>query len=113
MAGRHLPHHEPQDGQDGGEGAGRGEGEQGAQGCGATAPAPWHQARSPRQAEAEEEGSPSPLSPASSTEEPSHEKMPLSYLEMEEDAHPAISRQLSSGEHGPQPAPGPSPRTLS
>lgn len=42
-----------------------------------------------------------PLSPASSTEEPSHEKVPLSYLEMEEDRHPSISRQLSSGEPGP------------
>lgn len=29
MAGCHLPHHEPQDGQDGREGTGRGEGEQG------------------------------------------------------------------------------------
>lgn len=56
-------------------------------------------------AEAEEEGSPSPLSPASSTEEPSHEKMPLSYLEMEEDAHPAISRQLSSGSEASSPSP--------
>ncbi|KAM6061327.1 SAM and SH3 domain-containing protein 3 isoform 3-T3 [Chlamydotis macqueenii] len=45
----------------------------------------------------EEEGSLCPLSPASSTEEPSHEKVPLSYLEMEEDGHPSLSRQLSSG----------------
>ncbi|XP_075576943.1 LOW QUALITY PROTEIN: SAM and SH3 domain-containing protein 3 [Pelecanus crispus] len=47
--------------------------------------------------EVEEEGSPCPLSPAGSTEEPSHEKMPLSYLETEEDGHPSLSRQLSSG----------------
>lgn len=78
-------------------------------GCGAKVPAPQHQARSPQQAEAEEEGSPSPLSPTSSMEEPSHEKVPLSYMELEEDGHPAVSRQLSSGEHGPQPAPSPSP----
>ncbi|XP_010565408.1 PREDICTED: SAM and SH3 domain-containing protein 3 isoform X4 [Haliaeetus leucocephalus] len=45
----------------------------------------------------EEEGSLCPLSPAGSTEEPSHEKVPLSYLEMEEDGHPSVSRQLSSG----------------
>ncbi|KAM6117279.1 SAM and SH3 domain-containing protein 3 [Pterocles gutturalis] len=46
----------------------------------------------------EEEGSPCPLSPAGSTEEPSHEKVPLSFPEMEEeDGHPSLSRQLSSG----------------
>lgn len=49
----------------------------------------------------EEEGSLCPLSPGSSTEEPSLDKLPLSYLEMEEDGHPSISRQLSSGEPGP------------
>lgn len=47
----------------------------------------------------EEEGSLCPLSPG--TEGPSHDKLPLSYLEMEEDGHPSISRQLSSGEPGP------------
>ncbi|KAM6300167.1 SAM and SH3 domain-containing protein 3 [Aegotheles albertisi] len=47
--------------------------------------------------EVEEEGSPCPPSPAGSTEEPSHEKVPLSYLEMEEEGHPLLSRQLSSG----------------
>ncbi|XP_063202340.1 SAM and SH3 domain-containing protein 3 isoform X4 [Chroicocephalus ridibundus] len=45
----------------------------------------------------EEEGPLCPPSPASSTEEPSHEKVPLSYVEMEEDGHPSLSRQLSSG----------------
>ncbi|XP_074691582.1 SAM and SH3 domain-containing protein 3 isoform X2 [Strix aluco] len=54
----------------------------------------------------EEEGSPCPLSPASSMEEPSHEKLPLSYLEMEEDGHPSISRQLSSGSEVSSPGPG-------
>ncbi|XP_075018742.1 SAM and SH3 domain-containing protein 3 isoform X2 [Calonectris borealis] len=54
----------------------------------------------------EEEGSLCPLSPASSTEEPSHEKMPLSYLEMEEDRHPSLSRQLSSGSEVSSPGPG-------
>lgn len=54
----------------------------------------------------EEEGSLCPLSPASSTEEPSHEKMPLSYLEMEEDRHPSVSRQLSSGSEVSSPGPG-------
>ncbi|NXX54385.1 SASH3 protein, partial [Scopus umbretta] len=57
----------------------------------------------------EEEGSPCPLSPAGSMEEPSHEKVPLSYLEMEEDGHPSISRQLSSGEPGPGRTPAPRP----
>ncbi|XP_038040472.1 SAM and SH3 domain-containing protein 3 isoform X2 [Anas platyrhynchos] len=56
-------------------------------------------------AEAEEEGSPSPLSPTSSTEEPSHEKVPLSYMELEEDGHPAVSRQLSSGSEASSPGP--------
>ncbi|NXW07103.1 SASH3 protein, partial [Fregetta grallaria] len=67
-----------------------------------------------KQGDVEEEGSLCPLSPASSTEEPSHEKMPLSYLEMEEDGHPSISRQLSSGEPGPgrTPAPRPTARTI-
>ncbi|XP_049684230.1 SAM and SH3 domain-containing protein 3 isoform X1 [Accipiter gentilis] len=50
-----------------------------------------------KQGDVEEEGSLCPLSPAGSTEEPSHEKVPLSYLEMEEDGHPSVSRQLSSG----------------
>ncbi|XP_053931582.1 SAM and SH3 domain-containing protein 3 isoform X3 [Cuculus canorus] len=53
----------------------------------------------------EEEESPGPLSPASSTEEPSHEKVPLSYLEMEEDGHPSISRQLSTGSEVSSPGP--------
>lgn len=57
----------------------------------------------------EEEGSLCPLSPAGSTEEPSHEKVPLSYLEMEEDGHPSVSRQLSSGEPGPGRTPAPHP----
>ncbi|NWV59104.1 SASH3 protein, partial [Malurus elegans] len=51
-----------------------------------------------KQGEVEEEGSPCPLSPASSTEEWSHDKVPLSYLELEEeDGRPALGRQLSSG----------------
>ncbi|XP_029852974.1 SAM and SH3 domain-containing protein 3 isoform X3 [Aquila chrysaetos chrysaetos] len=50
-----------------------------------------------KQGDVEEEGSLCPLSPAGSTEDPSHEKVPLSYLEMEEDGHPSVSRQLSSG----------------
>ncbi|XP_059680523.1 SAM and SH3 domain-containing protein 3 [Gavia stellata] len=54
----------------------------------------------------EEEGSLCPPSPAGSTEEPSHGKMPLSYLEMEEDGHPSISRQLSSGSEVSSPVPG-------
>ncbi|NXJ69379.1 SASH3 protein, partial [Rostratula benghalensis] len=49
--------------------------------------------------EMEEEGSLGPLSPTGSTEEPSNEKVPLSYVEMEEDGHPSLSRQLSSGSH--------------
>ncbi|NWW51283.1 SASH3 protein, partial [Pedionomus torquatus] len=51
--------------------------------------------------EVEEEGSLCPLSPTGSTEEPSHEKVPLSYVETEEDGHPSLGRQLSSGEPGP------------
>ncbi|NXN62972.1 SASH3 protein, partial [Himantopus himantopus] len=62
-----------------------------------------------KQGDVEEEGSPCPLSPDGSTEEPSHEKVPLSYLEMEEDGHPSISRQLSSGEPGPGTPPAPRP----
>ncbi|NXL64522.1 SASH3 protein, partial [Chordeiles acutipennis] len=63
-----------------------------------------------KQGDVEEEGSPSPLSPASSTEESSHQKMPLSYLEMEEDGQqPSLSRQLSSGEPGPGGMPAPRP----
>lgn len=51
----------------------------------------------------EEEGSPCPLSPASSMEEQSQEKVPLSYLELEEeeDGRPALGRQMSSGEASP------------
>ncbi|NXL48760.1 SASH3 protein, partial [Podilymbus podiceps] len=56
--------------------------------------------------EEEEEGSLCPPSPADSTEEPSHEKVPLAYLEMEEDGHPSISRQLSSGSEVSSPGPG-------
>ncbi|KAM6124707.1 SAM and SH3 domain-containing protein 3 [Phoenicopterus ruber ruber] len=55
--------------------------------------------------DAEEEGSPCPPSPAGSTEELSHEKVPLSYVEMEEDGHPSISRQLSSGSEVSSPGP--------
>ncbi|XP_025968703.2 SAM and SH3 domain-containing protein 3 isoform X3 [Dromaius novaehollandiae] len=62
-----------------------------------------------KQGDVEEEGSPSPLSPASSIEEPSHDKVPLSYLEMEEDGHPSIGRQLSSGSEVSSPSPSPSP----
>ncbi|XP_074771376.1 SAM and SH3 domain-containing protein 3 [Athene noctua] len=57
-------------------------------------------------ADVEEEGSSCPPSPASTMEEPSHEKLPLSYLEMEEDGHPPISRQLSSGSEISSPGPG-------
>ncbi|NXG59801.1 SASH3 protein, partial [Hemiprocne comata] len=53
------------------------------------------------QGDMEEEGSLCPPSPVSSTEEPSHEKVPLSYLEMEEEGHPPLSRQLSSGKPSP------------
>ncbi|XP_068007977.1 SAM and SH3 domain-containing protein 3 isoform X1 [Melanerpes formicivorus] len=60
--------------------------------------------------EVEEEELPCPPSPLGSVEEPSHEKLPLSYLEMEEDGHPApISRQLSDGSEAPSPGPGSSP----
>uniref|UniRef100_A0A8C3V2V3 SAM and SH3 domain containing 3 n=1 Tax=Catharus ustulatus TaxID=91951 RepID=A0A8C3V2V3_CATUS len=52
-----------------------------------------------KQGEVEEEGSPCPLSPGSSMEEQSHDKVPLSYLELEEeDRRPALARQMSSGE---------------
>ncbi|KAM6413477.1 SAM and SH3 domain-containing protein 3 [Rhynochetos jubatus] len=44
-----------------------------------------------RQGDVEEEGSPCPLSPAGSTEEPP------CHLETEEEGHPSVSRQLSSG----------------
>ncbi|NXQ80672.1 SASH3 protein, partial [Nyctibius grandis] len=64
-----------------------------------------------KQGDAEQEGgSPCPLSPTGSTEEPSHEKVPLSYLEMEEDGHPSLSRQLSSGSDASSPGPGGSSR---
>ncbi|NWY51931.1 SASH3 protein, partial [Chionis minor] len=63
----------------------------------------------PQQGDVEEEGSLCPLSPAGSTEESSHDKVPLSYLETEEDGHPSISRQLSSGEPGPGRTPAPRP----
>ncbi|XP_018769722.1 SAM and SH3 domain-containing protein 3 isoform X1 [Serinus canaria] len=47
---------------------------------------------------------PCPLSPASSVEEQSHEKVPLSYLELEEeDRCPALGRQMSSGSAIPSP----------
>ncbi|NXA45938.1 SASH3 protein, partial [Nothocercus julius] len=69
---------------------------------------------SPRQGDVEEDGSPSPLSPTSSIEEPSQDKVPLSYLEGEEDGHPSLGRQLSSGERSPARvplAPGPGQRS--
>ncbi|XP_038271373.1 SAM and SH3 domain-containing protein 3 [Dermochelys coriacea] len=44
-----------------------------------------------------EEGSMSPMLLDSSLEEPSLEKMPLSYMELEEDVHTPLSRQTSSG----------------
>ncbi|KAM7160420.1 SAM and SH3 domain-containing protein 3 [Macrochelys suwanniensis] len=44
-----------------------------------------------------EEGSMSPMSLDGSLEEPSLEKMPLSYVELEEDMHTPLSRQTSSG----------------
>ncbi|XP_041280308.1 SAM and SH3 domain-containing protein 3 isoform X2 [Onychostruthus taczanowskii] len=55
--------------------------------------------------EVEAEGPPCPLSPASSVEEQSHDKVPLSYLELEEeeDGHPALGRQMSSGSDIPSP----------
>ncbi|NXD27462.1 SASH3 protein, partial [Spelaeornis formosus] len=60
-----------------------------------------------KQGEVEEEGSPCPLSPASSTEEQSHDKAPLSYpeLEEEEDGRPALARQMSGGEASPDGTP--------
>ncbi|NXD37375.1 SASH3 protein, partial [Copsychus sechellarum] len=56
-----------------------------------------------KQGEGQEEGSPCPLSPGGSTEEQSRDKVPLSYLELEEeeDGRPALARQLSSGEASP------------
>ncbi|NXY88740.1 SASH3 protein, partial [Alcedo cyanopectus] len=54
-----------------------------------------------KQGDVEEEGSVCPPSPSGSMEESSHEKVPLSYLETEEDGHVSISRQLSSGKPGP------------
>ncbi|NWS81511.1 SASH3 protein, partial [Toxostoma redivivum] len=57
-----------------------------------------------KQGEAEEEGSPCPVSPGSSTEEQSHDKVPLSYLELEEDGRPALARQMSSGSDIPSPS---------
>ncbi|KAM6352905.1 SAM and SH3 domain-containing protein 3 isoform 9-T9 [Alca torda] len=63
-----------------------------------------------KQGDVEEEGSLCPPSPASSTEEPGHEKVPLSYVEMEEDGHPSLSRQLSSGSEVSSPGPGSSQR---
>ncbi|NXL76734.1 SASH3 protein, partial [Leptocoma aspasia] len=58
-----------------------------------------------KQGEVEVEGSPRPLSPASSAEEQSHDKVPLSYLELEEeeDGRPALGRQMSSGSDIPSP----------
>ncbi|NWW07738.1 SASH3 protein, partial [Oreocharis arfaki] len=58
-----------------------------------------------KQGEAEEEGSPCPLSPASSAKEWSHDKVPLSHLELqeEEDGRPALGRQMSSGSDIPSP----------
>lgn len=47
--------------------------------------------------EEEEEGSLCPLSPASSTEEPSHDKVPVPYLETEEDEQPPASSEPGSG----------------
>ncbi|EMP32093.1 SAM and SH3 domain-containing protein 3 isoform X2 [Chelonia mydas] len=44
-----------------------------------------------------EEGSMSPMFLDSSLEEPSLEKVPLSYVELEEDVHTPLSRQTSSG----------------
>ncbi|NWX59773.1 SASH3 protein, partial [Promerops cafer] len=52
-----------------------------------------------KQGDVEDEGAPCPLSPASSVEEQSHDKVPMSYLELEEeeDGRPALGRQTSSG----------------
>ncbi|NXG80750.1 SASH3 protein, partial [Baryphthengus martii] len=63
-----------------------------------------------KQGDVGEEGSVCPPSPAGSVEEPSHEKVPLSYMEMEEDGHVCISRQLSSGSDVSSPGPGSSSR---
>uniref|UniRef100_A0A8B9GEA6 SAM and SH3 domain containing 3 n=1 Tax=Amazona collaria TaxID=241587 RepID=A0A8B9GEA6_9PSIT len=46
--------------------------------------------------EEEEEGPMCPLSPAGSTEEPSHDKLPVPYLEMEEDEQPPLSSEPDS-----------------
>ncbi|NXH40997.1 SASH3 protein, partial [Dicaeum eximium] len=58
-----------------------------------------------KQGEVEVEGSPCPLSPASSTEEQSHDKVPPSYLELEEeeDGRLTLGRQMSSGSDIPSP----------
>ncbi|XP_071613913.1 SAM and SH3 domain-containing protein 3 isoform X3 [Heliangelus exortis] len=50
-----------------------------------------------RQGDTEEEEAACPLSPSSSIEEPILEKVPPPYLEMEEEGHPPVTRQLSSG----------------
>ncbi|XP_005046270.1 PREDICTED: SAM and SH3 domain-containing protein 3 isoform X2 [Ficedula albicollis] len=66
-----------------------------------------------KQGEGQEEGSPCPLSPGSSVEEQSRDKVPLSYLELEEeqDGRPALARQTSSGSDAPSPTePGDSKR---
>ncbi|XP_061224955.1 SAM and SH3 domain-containing protein 3 isoform X2 [Neopsephotus bourkii] len=46
--------------------------------------------------EEEEEGPLCPLSPASSTEEPSHDKVPVPFLETEEDEQPPLSSEPGS-----------------
>ncbi|XP_074407567.1 SAM and SH3 domain-containing protein 3 isoform X2 [Zonotrichia albicollis] len=58
-----------------------------------------------KQGEAEAER-PCPLSPASSVEEQSYDKVPLSYpeLEEEEEGRPALGRQMSSGSDIPSPS---------
>ncbi|NXO41374.1 SASH3 protein, partial [Locustella ochotensis] len=58
-----------------------------------------------KQGEVEEEGSPCPPSPGSSAEGQSHDKVPLSCLELEEeeDWRPALGRQMSSGSDIPSP----------
>ncbi|NXU47635.1 SASH3 protein, partial [Turnix velox] len=63
--------------------------------------------------EEEEEGSVCSPSLSGSTEEPSPENEPLPCVELEEDTHPPLSRQLSSSESNPRtapPAPQPSTR---
>ncbi|XP_027753672.1 SAM and SH3 domain-containing protein 3 isoform X1 [Empidonax traillii] len=60
-----------------------------------------------KQGEVEEEGSPCPLSPDGSAGEWSHDKGPLSSLELEEeeeDGRPPLSRQMSSGSDIPSPS---------